>query len=170
MHTIKQNNIISHYKYKNKWTQFTLLAPTFPKSKADVTTDCRGQYEDCINIKRPSNLHCNTDCGDKNITRPSYLHNDIYSTNRTCRPATVARNVILVPCHVVKFYGLVQEIRNSSALAMELRLSCTDPSSHCNSFEIRALAPATIYGCPIFIWDAVTLTPGYLDSSPSYGR
>ena len=31
--------------------------------------------------------------------------------------------------------GLVQERRNSSVLAMELRLSCTNPSTRCNTFE-----------------------------------
>ena len=32
-------------------------------------------------------------------------------------------------CHI---YGLVQERRNSSALAMELRLSCINPSTYSN--------------------------------------
>ena len=41
-----------------------------------------------------------------------------------------------IELHHVQCDGFVQERRNSSALAMELRLSCTNPSSVCKAVVI----------------------------------
>ena len=99
-----------------------------------------------------------SNCGDKTILRPSYLHNGISYTGKTpschwirahglvsiqdlhstelninkivirltaCRPGWWRQHYDLDVWHIE---GLVQERRNSSALAMEFRLSCTNPS------------------------------------------
>ena len=48
-------------------------------------------------------------------------------------------NIISNGIIVVNIDGLVQERRNSSALAMELRLSCINPSIFCNEFDKNLL-------------------------------
>ena len=97
--------------------------------------------------------------------------------NGACHVAAIIRTIILVPCHVFKSLQLVwrsgtsrfhlwasklqidrlvQERRNSSALAMELRLSCIDPSKWCavtwlkdRALEIIVPEMATRVTCPI---------------------
>ena len=83
------------------------------------------------------------------------------------------------------FDGLVQERHNSSALAMELRLSWINPlispswlwlellfwwpifkSSNCNLFEDRAPSVKEVYGCLIIIWFAEIWLPSNLWYKP----
>ena len=45
-----------------------------------------------------------------------------------CYPFSKCHNNMLLDSSYLHIDGLVQERRNSSALAMELRLSCTNPS------------------------------------------
>ena len=93
----------------------------------------------------------NSHCGDKTILRPSYLHNGISYTGKMTSLywiraqylafVTETQNVwhfildrVILNCHFMSIAGLVKDCDISSALAMEIRQSCTKPS---NSYCLR---------------------------------
>ena len=88
-------------------------------------------FKHCVENSRPrqASFHTNTDGSDINDT--------------TWGPTTYMYKIIK-PC-TLHIDGLVQERRNSSALAMELRFSCTETSISCSgdcfksTHELRAL-------------------------------
>ena len=51
--------------------------------------------------------------------------------------------------------GLVQERRNSNVLAMELRLSCINPSISDESKEIATTTKQITTNCMYIIWDTL---------------
>ena len=101
------------------WCRWILLKPFLP-----------GLW---FNIKMPPYQCRKSHCGDKIVLRSSYLHNGISFTSKMT-------SFILNRCPSYFSWhwddhidGLVQERRNSSALAMELRLSCTNPSIYASA-------------------------------------
>ena len=123
-----------------------------------------------FNIKMSSYQLWKYHCGDKTVVRSSYLHNGISYTGKmwslywtspldvvvthacklilsshsciTCPALTLCMLHCFEKCRNID--GLVQERRSSSALAMELRLSCTNPS---------------IYTVYIIMWSVFSNTP-----------
>ena len=82
-----------------------------------------------INIKTISYQYRKSHCGDKTILRPSYLHNGISYTGKMSSLYWIRALALCTIIPLAHIDGLVQERHNSSALAMELRLSWTTLST-----------------------------------------